>query len=91
MSTETTTVKTTPALDPAASAHRSWRAEVRVKSTWHLNICRFETEEEAVAYAWRLFMQSPLPSASRATPSPDEPTHRFTSDGKLLPIEGAGG
>lgn len=57
---------------------KSYKPEVDTgEGRWSDNALRFETEAEARAWADDLYRRWVLVKATRATPSPDQPTHRF--------------
>lgn len=59
----------------------SWKPEFEVNGAWYDNAQRFATKEEAERSARRRFMVWTMPTAYRATESPDPVTYRNTEDG----------
>ena len=53
---------------------------------WNGNALRFATEAEALAYAQDLYTRWVLVKATRAVPSPDQPTHTF-KEGKTYAVK----
>lgn len=62
----------------------SFKAEMCVSGEWCSNTLRFETKDEAEAYAWDLFMRWTQPSDKRATETDEPVTARWDDEKGLV-------
>lgn len=66
----------------------SWKPEFEVDGRWYDNALRFATRNEAAENACDKFMAWSMPTAYRATESPDPVNYRYV-DHQLVAVEEA--